>query len=199
MIQKASNCNWSILFNPYIKYTERQLILCGAVSLLIGSVLGYLFNARFDGVFDLHFVKNVPQMQPFLDNLTVIVSLFLCLLLVGKLTNKKTRIVDILAISLISRLPIYILVFFNINGLVYEISTSLLQQLGTGNFDIPPVDLLIIIGFTIFSILALVWVCALLYNGFKVATHAKKLKSVLLFIVALIVAEVLSKIIISTF
>lgn len=185
------------LFNPFIKFSERQLTITGILFLLIGSILGYIFHARFDGVFDLHFVEKVALTQPFIDNVVVIASLFLCLLAVGKYTNKKTRSIDIVAMSLISRIPTYLLVLFNANDFMYDISNTVLQQFQDGNLDISPADLTIIVIFTLLSIAELVWMCTLLYNGFKVATNAKKTLSVILFIVALISAEILSKLIFS--
>ncbi len=197
MILKSTSANMSVLFNPYIRFSERQLILTGILLLLIGSLLGYIFHARFDGVLDLHFVEKVALTQPFLDNIIVIASLFVCLLAVGKYTNKKTRPIDILALSLISRIPTYLLVFANANDFMYTISNTVLQQFQNGNLNIAPTDLTIIVVFSILSIAELVWMCTLLYNGFKVATNAKKTRTIILFIVAIISAEILSKLIFS--
>ncbi len=194
---ESNSANMLVLFNPYIRFSERQLIITGILSLLIGSLLGYTFHARFDGVFDLHFVEKVALKQPFIDNVIVIGSLFLCLLAVGKYTNKKTRSIDILALSLISRIPTYLLVLVNANDFMYTVSNTILQQFQNGNLNIVPADLTIIVVFTLLSIAELVWMITLLYNGFKVATNAKKLRSVVLFIVALIAAEILSKLIFS--
>jgi len=56
-------------------------------------------------------------------------------------------------------------------------------------------NLILILVFALIGILILVWFVVLAYNGFKVATNAKGTKSTLLFIVSLLVAEILSKII----
>jgi len=47
-------------------------------------------------------------------------------------------------------------------------------------------------------LLALVLAVILLYNGYKVATNAKGIKNTVLFVAALLIAEVVSKMIIST-
>ncbi|EOG6917048.1 hypothetical protein ACLH3W_002277, partial [Flavobacterium psychrophilum] len=56
------------------------------------------------------------------------------------------------------------------------------------------------IGFILFQsiilIIALIWFISLLYNGFKIATNSKETKHTLLFILAIIIAEITSKIII---
>jgi uncharacterized membrane protein (DUF106 family) len=46
----------------------------------------------------------------------------------------------------------------------------------------------------IISILFFIWYMVLLYNGFKVAAHAKGTKPIVLFILALLLAEALSKV-----
>ena len=57
-------------------------------------------------------------------------------------------------------------------------------------------SLMIVIGFGLISILFLVWYIALLFNGFKVASNAKGKTPIVLFILSIILAEVLSKVLI---
>ncbi|TDE45997.1 hypothetical protein E0I26_04735 [Flavobacterium rhamnosiphilum] len=189
----------TLLFNPFEKYSDRTLIAFGLLFSLIGGYLGFVFNARFDGVIDLHFVEKVSVYQPLFDIAIDIFCSSILLFSVGKLINNKTRFIDILSVSMIARIPFYFLSFFNINNLMYNISKRILSMIAPEkihNFVITDIPVLLVVSMT--TILFLIWLIVLLYNGFKVATNAKETKHTLFFIGALIFAEILSKILIIT-
>lgn len=196
----------TILLNPFKKYSERTLLGIGVVMLLIGSFLGFYFQARYDGVLDLHFVKNIQWQEPLFDNLINIFSLSSLLFIVGKYLNRKTRLIDILNTVLIAQLPFYLMTLTNINGFMVKSSEKLLTVLMPQGSNVPvlnPQEVMPIIndslGFILFSsatsILVLVWVIILLYNGFKIAVNAKGTKAIVLFIAVILLAEILSKLI----
>lgn len=188
----------TILFNPFEKYSERSLLTSGILLTLIGSFLGYWFNARYDGIIDLHFSSTITFYEPLLDNLVNLLSVGLLLLLLGKYLNRKTRFVDILIATMISRLPIYLLSFSNYGNFLSGITEKVLIYTTPENFgQIPPPELLFpILLFSIISILFLAWFISLLYKGFKISSNAKGTKPIILFALTLILAEVISKIII---
>lgn len=181
-----------LLFNPFEKYDGRALLAIGLVATLIGSMLGYAFNARFDGAIDMHFTYNVPFAQPFTDNIFNIAILFFTLHLYGFTINKKTRPADILGTIMLARLPFYLGTLFNINGFIAR-TTEALVGLDMHNIKLNPADLVIIIITGLVSLALLVWYIALLYNGFKTATNLKTTNQKVLFAVTIIVAEILSK------
>jgi hypothetical protein len=53
--------------------------------------------------------------------------------------------------------------------------------------------------FSFVAIFTLIWFSVLLWNGFKVATNAKGIKNIILFIFTILVVEIVSKYIITTF
>jgi hypothetical protein len=188
-----------IIFNPFEKFRENQLLTVGAVGTVIGSLLGFLFNGRFDGILDLHFVAEVEWYVPFVDNIINILVASLVFFLLGYLLNKKTRFVDCLAFSLIARVPLYLLTLFNAGGTMFSVGDKVAKNIGTNPLEILEKSEIIIMSvFGIMSILIMVWHIALLYNGFRVSTNGKGVKAVLLFIVAIIVAEIVSKVIITS-
>lgn len=190
--------NYKLLFNPFERYQERFLLRLGLVALCVGSGLAYLFNARFDGVLDLHFVPNIELWHPFLDNLINIACLMICLGALSLLINKRTRIVDVLAVSLIARIPYYPFSLFNLNDFMVNISEEILKDptaIMSGGIAIP--QLLILLVFSGLSLLAIVWQLVLLYKGIKVASNGKGVKFTLLFVLAIIASEILSKLLIN--
>jgi len=182
------------LYNPFEIFSERQLLLIGILFLIIGSFLGYLFNGRFDGVLDLHFVEFVDFYEVFLDNIinTFVLTIFLFLL--GLFINPKTRIIDLLNTALIARIPFYILPFFNTNGHMYRITDALMDLVAKNNLEaIAFSDTIFMAIFGILALATMVWFAILLWNGFKIATNAKGIKAIILFILVVLLAEIASK------
>lgn len=191
-----------ILFNPFERYSEKQLVLTGIIATIIGSLLAISFNGRFDGVLDLHFVEKIKILEPIIDILIDTICLVILLFAIGKSINKKTRIVDIISTILISKIPFYILLFQNINNFSYYIADKLTKSLLTKNYSLETVtstEMTYLVACGILNLVFIIWSIALLFNGFKTATNAKNTKSILLFIVAIILSEVVSKIVISKF
>lgn len=182
-----------LLFNPFEKYDGRALLAIGLVATLIGSMLGYSFNARFDGVIDMHFTYSVPFAQPFTDNVFNIAILFFTLHLYGFIINNKTRPADVLGTVMLARLPFYLGTFFNLNNYMAR-STEMFLGMNMNNIQINTSDIILIVVAGLVSIVLLVWYITLLYNGFKTATNLKTTNQKVLFAVTLLVAEILSKI-----
>ncbi|WP_396182923.1 hypothetical protein [Flavobacterium sp.] len=188
------------LYNPFELYSERQLLIFGLVMTLIGSFLGYSFNGRFDGIIDFHLLESVTFFEVVLDNFFNTVLLTTLLFMTGKLINSKTRFVDVLNASLIARIPFYILPFFNFNNVMYDVSNRTYDIMVAGSFNaISTPDIILLMLFSFVAIFTLIWFSVLLWNGFKVATNAKGIKNIILFIFTILVVEIVSKYIITTF
>src|SRR5690625_1828664 len=187
----------TILFRPFERYSEKTLVIVGVAFTLIGSLLGAAFQGRFDGVLDMHFVPSTSFYQVLIDNAINIFCLVLFLFLSAKYINNKTRLIDILTAAMVARIPYYFMVFGNINNTMSKareeimqlVNPEMIEQVGTSS-------LLLVIGFGLISIVFLIWYIALLYNGFKVASNAKGNTPIALFILSILLAEVLSKVLI---
>lgn len=186
-----------IIFNPFQNYSEKQLITFGILAGIVGSLLALAFNGRFDGVLDLHFIEKTSISTTAIDLMINIFILSTLLFLVGKIVNKKTRLIDIIATSLIAKIPFYFLLFFNVNNKMY-LATENLMEMVTKNkpIAIETFDMIILVVSGIATFACLIWSIILLFNGFKTATNSKKTKHILFFALAIILAEVISKIII---
>ncbi|MDI1304543.1 MAG: hypothetical protein PSX42_06830 [bacterium] len=190
----------TLLFNPFEKYSERILIIVGLAFTVIGGYLGFVFNARFDGVIDLHFVEKVSLYQPILEIGINILCTTVLLFIVGKIINPKTRIIDIFLTSMIARIPYYIVTFFNANNKAYTISQGILNLVKSNKTNpLSSTDIFYLLLMSFAIIASLIWFIALLFNGFKTAVNAKGTKHVLLFIAAIVAAEIISKIVIINF
>ena len=182
-----------LLFNPFEKYDGRPILALGLVATLIGSFLGFTFNARFDGAIDMHFNRKVAFAEPFSDNVFNIALLFFALYIVGRSINNKTRPIDILGIVMLARLPFYLGTLTNINGYMAAFGEKIMN-LGPNITNLNPLEILLPTLLALITIPLLVWYVALLYNGFKTATNLKTTNQKVWFAVAILVAEILSKI-----
>ena len=190
------------LFNPFERYSEKQLLFIGIISTTLGCFFAIFFNARFDGILDLHFVEKVKISEPIFDVFINTFCLSVLLFLTGKYCNKKTRFIDIITSILISKIPFYILVFQNINQFSFQIVDKISKSLLTKNHSIETITStemsFIIIG-GILNLAFLAWSIILLFNGFKIASNAKNPKLILFFIGVILMSEIISKILISNF
>lgn len=189
-----------LLFNPFEKYSEKTLVTFGIITTIIGILLGLVFNGIYDGILDMHPVKDISISEIIYSLFTNFLIIGIILFVLGKFINPKTRLIDVLSTILSAKIPLYLLTITNINGFNYnlglEIQSKFIQN-QMNNFSVLLLSKLILI--TILSLIVMVWTISLLYNGFKTATNLKSNKHILLFIISLIIAEVISKMVISYF
>jgi hypothetical protein len=182
-----------LLFNPFQRFSEVQLIVFGLIITAFGTWASAYFNLRYDGALDVHFSTKNPWIISLFDNIINISCLFLFLFLAGKIINKKTRLIDVLATILVARTPLYFIPFFNYdNSMSVDMSDKTIAEMQA--FAFSNITLIIISG--IFGLFALIWYVALLFNGYKTASNGKGSKSVYYFIGALLLAEIVSKVLI---
>ncbi|HLP56399.1 MAG TPA: hypothetical protein VK151_15285 [Fluviicola sp.] len=185
----------TLLLKPFERYSEKQLLLIGFLAFAVGIVLAKLFNTHFDGVLDTHFSDNVSWAQSAFNNSVNVIVLTLMLFLAGKIINRKTRLVDLLAAVLIARIPFYPLVFCNIGNKAFSSGDQILKSMQYQT-SIPASTIVLLVVIVVITLALLVWSISLLYNGYKVAVNGKGAKAVVLFIVAVFIAEIVSKLVI---
>jgi hypothetical protein len=174
------------LLNPVKYFQDKKLLTVNLLIFCIGTFIAIAFSARFDGVLDLHFVAQRIPVKTMTDNIIDIIMLTLLLFIVGKIINNKTRMIDCLNTAFYSRIPMYLLCFTNVGG----ISTKLSETVLLGSMQ--TVDYTFLIILALLSITAVIITVLILFNGFKVATNAKKAKHYVYFFIGFIVAEIIS-------
>lgn len=184
-----------VLFKPFERYQESHLLIVGLIALVSGSWIGSLLGARFDGIFDLHFSESTSFQNTFMENGINIISLLFTLTICGKLINSQTRIIDILNVALISRIPYFLLPLFNFNNFLFGRSQELVSLIQSPNMiDQVSTATWVIIGvFGLLALAAMVWMVILLYSGFKIAVNLKTHWQIFVFAIAVFVSEIISK------
>lgn len=177
----------SFLFKPFDRFSETQLILTGSVLLVMGGMLGFSFNGRFDNFLHFSVQPHVEFWQPITDLILINLVLFVLLYIAGKIYYPKTRAVDIWATCLIGNAPFYLIALTNLNGFLFRMEDELLPQLMEGSANIPSDMVLGLILVSIIGIFLPIWSIVLLYQGFKVAANVKTGRGIVLFIAAILI------------
>lgn len=183
---------WKILFNPIAYYSEKKLLVFGILSAVIGAFLAYATNSRHDSFLHLSTVSNTEWWHSFIDLLIIMVCTFVFLFAAGKIVNTKTRAIDILNTILVAYIPFYLASLTNINGKMDRAVSEIMEIMSNSEFTISTGTMIYLTITGFISILILIWVIALLYNGFKTATNAKGVKAIILFILALVLSTILT-------
>lgn len=191
--------------NPFAHLSDRLLWLMAFGATVFGMLIAIYFNVSFDGCFDVHFIEKISILNAIFYLVTSIAILSLVLFTSGKITNPKTRFIDILITVCVARIPLYLLGLMNINNYNY-LKTSYLQEIiFKSNGDISKITIALqsMIPFLILSsitaLAALLLFFVLLFNGYKNATNIKSTTPIIYFVIAVIIAETISKILISFF
>jgi hypothetical protein len=185
----------TILFKPFERYSERMLIAVGLIFVVPVVIAGAALDVRFDGVLDLHFAPESSVKAVAIDLAVDFIALFVLLFAAAKWINRKTRAVDILSTVLVAKIPMYLPMFFNAGGKLTVIGEEIMEQAKAGQSPaLSAGNIALLVVFIVLVLLFMVWSVALLYNGYKTAANAKGAKAVLLFIGALLLAEIASKV-----
>ncbi|WP_294316228.1 YIP1 family protein [uncultured Chryseobacterium sp.] len=189
--------NWKLIFNPFGIYSEKQLLVAGILITLAGSLLGAALNISFDGVLDIH-QNETDFVTSLKENSINVASMFTVLFITGKLINGKTRAVDIVNTSTVARFPMYIGGVITAMPLLTRIGGEIIKhQDDLQHLNINPLDLALLFAISMLLLTITVYYIVLLVNGFKTSTNAKKWQHFVAFAVALIIAEIISKLLIS--
>ena len=189
--------NWKYLFNPFVKFSEISLLIVGLISIVIGSFIGNYFSVTFDGIIDAHSASR-SFLSSLKENLINVILVFIVLSILGKIINSKTRLIDILNISMIYRIPLYLSGLLINNPILKSVSDQVAANIDTPqNIKFEALELVAILAISSVLILLVIYSIVLLVKGFKTATNLKKWQHYVFFALAFILAEVFSKIIIN--
>jgi len=180
--------------NPFHYLAGPQALITGLVLIALTAVFCVWGGVHLDGVIDAHYGKT--QTFP----LAVAEGLINFLLLTGVLIplayvigKPGFRLIDLIGTQALARAPYLLVAIIMLIGS----STGLPEMAEFANAAQPPsgTALIKLLGFGLATVLMSVWSIYLMYRSFAFCTNAKTSKAVACFIVGLVIAEVISKII----
>lgn len=188
------------IFNPFNRIAGLRAFAIGLPIVLLASILGYLTHIHFDGVLDSHMSPEGTIYLFLAEGLIDLICLLMVFCISGIIISGfHFRFVDMLGTITLSRAP---MILNPVAALLFpqQRMTDYLNYVYLNTGDPVTLTRMDIIGFII-SVLVImfviIWVVALLFNAYKICVNKKGVKLVASFIISLIVAEVISKILIA--
>jgi len=180
----------NLTFNPFTRIAGWQALALGVVIMLLMAMAGTYANVYFDGAIDMHFTEKAT-LKDSLNCLGIdFISLVLTLSVAGLIIAKNFRLLDILGTVSLAKAPFLLLAIASM-----AVNAPNLEEIMKD-----PSSIFSSFSFVVLMVLTIpimIWHIILLFNAFKVSTGAIGNKVVPAFIIALLVAEIISKILIS--
>ena len=180
--------NWQTLFNPFSKFSEKNLLGIGLISSMLLILACYFTNTKMDSLLHFSPAKNLDWLSISLFVIISLVYAIVLLFVLGKFLNKKTRFIDIVNTVLVSQVPVVFLLLstklIDIDNIYKQIATTAEKNTSL-NLNI--FDLLYFTIFGFATLLLLIYSSVLLFNGFKIATNIKKWQHIVLFAFVLLI------------
>ncbi len=169
------------IFKHYTHIAGAKALLIGLGFIIATTIVGYYSNVHFDGALDAHSGKPSSISIHALQHLIAWVSVVLIFSLAGFILSKsRFRFIDIAGTIALARAPMLLVALIGFapalqNAKPGEINNSIMLV-------------------TLIMIFPIIWMITLMYNAFTTSINVKGTKAVIGFIVGLILAEVLSKV-----
>lgn len=172
----------SILYNPFHRIAGLKALSLGLLAILLTAGAGWLGRCHFDGALDIHVGFRGPAwLYPAegLLNWLILSAVFYAGAII--LSRSKIRLLDIAGTVALARYPLF---FAAVLAAILRVPPREAARL-------TPASLILVGGFLIVTI----WTIVLLYNAYAVAGNLKGAKAIISFIVLMIVAEIITKVI----
>ena len=174
----------SKLFQPFFYIAGAKALLVGLAAMALTAFIGYFTHTHFDGLLDVHAAGPVAAtsiLYYFGEQFIVLVCGSVVFYSIGLMFSKSSiRFIDVAGTMAFARWP---MIFPAIAGAMVTKPFKDINDVFTA-----PV---IITG--IISLVFTIWLVALMYHAFSVCCNLKGTKAVLAFIGALLLAEVIDK------
>lgn len=188
------------LFDPFEKFTGLQSLVIGLIVIILTSALGALNKGHFDGVLDFHFGKPAPFWYYIYEGFVNLFSISIFLLLGNYILKRKWNTIDTIGYQALARFPAIFIALIPFSAKFRSVSAKIAAY--PRNIDnIVSSETSDFVLFTILAfvtIMLLLWMIWLMYVGFSKLIESTWFKKIIVFIISLILAEVLSKTILTT-
>ncbi len=176
--------------NPFEKLAGSKALLLGMLLMLLGAFLASCFNARFDGVLDLHFGYGSSMAKPFTDQLISWLCLCLVFYVSALVCGARPRPVDIMGTFALARAPFTWTPIVNCTGFVSYLSEKISPT--DRQLDLSAGETVILVILLCLVLLSLVWMTTLYFKAYKTCSNLKGNTLAISFIIGLLIAEILS-------
>lgn len=189
------------LLNPFVKLAGTKALLIGLGMILMVGIVGTISPSHFDGVLDLHYAELGKRSWTKLISISItenVINLFTLGIIFSisafLLVGTRFRVIDIFGTMAYARFPLYLVSLVNIGGFYGAVSTKLATVTPNSGFpDLDASSLIILLTGILLLIPGIVWFIFLMYKAYTISSGLKGAKGTVSFIIALLLAEVVSK------
>lgn len=185
-----SNQITTLIFNPFTRIAGWEALALGLFFVSVSALLGTYSRIVTDGVMDIHLVNSLELSRSFIITSISLLSLIVCMTLVAYLISGNFRIIDVAGTLTLSKAPVLIAVIAGFFTHVPDQKTIISN----------PTVVFQSTSFIVVSMIIIpiaIWMIALTFNALKESTGTKGNKLIIGFIVGLVVAEIISKVLIN--
>ena len=173
------------LLNPFAFFNDKILLVIGIVAHFVFTYVAKLSDSFFP---DFLSIKKNGTPYTYIDllyqNTRNLLIAIVVLYILGKIINKRTRIIDIVNVVLISRIAYYIVFITDFIPIVNNNMEKVLKGVTTNNLAVlQETSTMIVV--LIVAFVAIFFICVMfyyLYIGFKTVTNLKTIQQTFAFI-----------------
>lgn len=185
----------SKFWNPFTYIAGGKALLIGLLGIIVAAFLGYAGAVHFDGVIDIHSGVAAPYWLFVAEGLVNVLSIsFVMYIGAVILSLSKVRVIDIVGTQAFARLPLLLPVavgsIFPL-GRMDDYAMYRFAHIGE-KVILTNMELTGFILFSISTLVAMVWLIAWMYQGYKVSANLRGAKSVISFVAVVMLAEVIA-------
>lgn len=178
---------WQYIFNPFLKYTEKQLLIVSILGLAGFGFLGFLFDHALISIFKIGEIPDLSLINSFIYSGLSYLSAIILLLILGKIFNQKTRIIDIVNCVGISQLPLLLVLIMSNIPILKNLGKNINHSAeNTAKLNLQFVDIAALMILLSITLPILIYSIILIYNGFKTATNIKSWQKISIFTIVLL-------------
>lgn len=180
---------WGLMLNPFTRIAGLQAFGLGLVFVILMGIIGTYGNVSFDGAIDMHLAKQMTFTYSFSLLAIDITCVVLVMWIAGLIISKNFRFVDILGTMTLAKAP-----FITLAIVGYFTKTPDLNLISTNPYAI--FNSVSFIALMVLSLPVIIWNIVLMINAFKISCDVKGSKLTVAFIIGLLIAEIISKVLI---
>jgi hypothetical protein len=190
------------LFNPFKYVAGMQALVMGLVAILLAGFLGSLSNSHFDGTLDFHNGAAFPLRVFLLEGLVDWLALALVLAVVGKAVSRTAfRAIDLFGTQAMARWPTVFIASAALLPGYQRVALTIVRQVMSPGATPPyaAADLAAFVLVMAVTLMALVWMVALMYRSYSLCCNVRGAKGAWTFVIGVLAAETVSKLVVLKF
>ena len=192
-----------ILFHPFLRIAGATSLALGLAAIVLTALIGAGQGLHFDGVLDTHVGKSGPWWLFLTEGLIDWLSLAVLMLFAGRIISKTAfRGIDLLGTQALARWPTVLTALACLAPGFHRFSDVLTKSIiGLKPGQVPQLphagpDAVVFGLVTLFMLACTVWMVALMWRSFSHCCNLRGGKAVGIFVITLLLAELLSKVLI---